>query len=56
MDDEDGENVEIAMPYMVVVEAKRTSSLTGRDAKAQLLAQVRALHILQYPTPLTFCS
>ena len=46
MTEEDGETVEISQPYMVVVEAKRNTTLDHTDSKAQLLAQVRALQIL----------
>ena len=40
MIEEDGENVQISQPYMVVVEAKRTTTLDNKDSKVQLLAQV----------------
>jgi hypothetical protein len=46
MFEEDGNNVQIIQPYMVVVEAKRNTTLDHTDSKAQLLAQVRALQIL----------
>ena len=56
MIDEDGLNVYIEKPYMVIVEAKRTVDLDKADSKAQLLAQIWSLQLQWYiVTPESFC-
>jgi hypothetical protein len=45
MIDDDGLNVFIERPYMIIVEAKRTVDLDKADSKAQLLAQIRSLQL-----------
>lgn len=42
---QDGVNVFIEKPYMIVVEAKRTAKFEDADSKAQLLAQIRSLQV-----------
>ena len=45
MIEQDAVNVSIEKPYMVIVEAKRTSEIENRDSRAQLLAQIRSLQL-----------
>ena len=45
MVEQDGVNVFIEKPYMIVVEAKRTAELGKADSKAQLLGQIRSLQV-----------
>ena len=45
MIEQDGVNVFIEKPYMVIVEAKRTADVEKADSKAQLLAQIRSLQL-----------
>jgi hypothetical protein len=47
MIEQDAQNVYKERPYMVVVEAKKSSELDGVNSKAQLLAQIRHLQIQQ---------
>jgi hypothetical protein len=45
MIEQDGINVFIEQPYMIVVDAKRTVDVEEADSKTQLLAQIRSLQL-----------
>jgi hypothetical protein len=47
MIDQDGINVFMERPFMVVVQAKRTEVPEKANSKAQLLAQIRHLQLQQ---------
>jgi hypothetical protein len=48
MIDEDATEVFPSRPWLVVVEAKRSSVLSKPNTKAQLLAQIRHIQIREY--------